>query len=46
MGSIAVFNYFGGRMVSIIIATHGESAPALLDSTTMILGEVENVHID
>ena len=31
-------------MVSIIIATHGESAPALLDSTTMILGEVENVH--
>lgn len=31
-------------MVSIIIATHGESAPALLDSTTMILGDVENVH--
>lgn len=31
-------------MVSIIIAAHGESAPALLDSAIMIHGEVENVH--
>ncbi|WP_273112411.1 hypothetical protein [Corynebacterium durum] len=31
-------------MVAIIIAAHGESAPALLGSTTMIVGDVDNVH--
>ena len=31
-------------MVAIIIAAHGESAPALLGSTTMIVGNVDNVH--
>ena len=31
-------------MVAIIIAAHGESAPALLASTTMIVGNVDNVH--
>ena len=32
------------HMVAIIIAAHGESAPALLGSTTMIVGDVDNVH--
>lgn len=31
-------------MVAIIIAAHGESAPALLGSTTMIVGDVDNVN--
>ena len=31
-------------MVCIIVAAHGESAPALVDSATMIVGEVENTH--
>lgn len=31
-------------MVSIVVAAHGTSAPALLDSAIMIHGEVENVH--
>ena len=31
-------------MVAIIIAAHGESSPALLGSTTMIVGDVDNVH--
>jgi len=31
-------------MVAIIVAAHGESAPALLGSTTMIVGDVDNVH--
>ncbi|WP_257059686.1 mannose/fructose/sorbose PTS transporter subunit IIA [Corynebacterium kozikiae] len=31
-------------MVSIVIATHGESAPALLASAEMIVGKVENAH--
>lgn len=31
-------------MVAIIIAAHGESAPALLGSITMIVGDVDNVH--
>ena len=31
-------------MVAIIIAAHGESPPALLGSTTMIVGDVDNVH--
>ena len=31
-------------MVAIIIAAHGESVPALLGSTTMIVGDVDNVH--
>lgn len=31
-------------MVSIVIATHGESAPALLASAEMIVGNVDNVH--
>lgn len=31
-------------MVCIIVAAHGESAPALIDSATMIVGEVDNIH--
>lgn len=31
-------------MVTIIVAAHGESAPALLDTARMILGNTENVH--
>ena len=31
-------------MVAIIVAAHGASAPALLGSTTMIVGNVDNVH--
>ena len=32
------------HMVSIIIATHGAAAPALLDSAAMIIGDTPNVH--
>ena len=31
-------------MVTIIVAAHGESAPALLKTAGMILGNFENVH--
>ncbi|MDO4686723.1 MAG: mannose/fructose/sorbose PTS transporter subunit IIA [Corynebacterium sp.] len=31
-------------MVCIIVAAHGESAPALVDSAAMIVGEINNVH--
>lgn len=31
-------------MVEIVVVTHGQAAPALLDTCTMILGEVEHVH--
>ena len=31
-------------MVTIIVAAHGESAPALLKTASMILGHFENVH--
>lgn len=31
-------------MITIIVAAHGESAPALLKTAGMILGNFENVH--
>ena len=31
-------------MVTIIVAAHGESAPALVSTASMILGNLENVH--
>ena len=31
-------------MVTIIVAAHGESAPALLKTASMILGNLDNVY--